>query len=140
MKHNKINYLSSTIVFVLAILYLGCGSPEAPINSIVQCHKCNKVIEGTPAQSVRIFDEDQSWCSNECFRADGNSITGETEEEEQVTCNICSQKFTGRGYELAYSGECKEVDEDHQGFLCSCSCALKARQNFNKAYDDVMGK
>ena len=53
-------------------------------------------------------------------------------------CNICKQKFSGRGYELTYDGACKEIDEGTQGFLCSCACATKARQDLNNAVDEAI--
>ena len=57
---------------------------------------------------------------------------------EEWSCNICKQKFSGRGYELTYDGACKEIDKGTQGFLCSCACANKARQDLNTAVDDAI--
>jgi hypothetical protein len=62
----------------------------------------------------------------------------EDKKPTEWTCSICNGKFTGSGYELTYEGNCKELDENHQGFLCSCSCAKRARQNFNNAVDNAL--
>ena len=57
----------------------------------------------------------------------------------EYTCKICNKKFTHRGIKVNDNGtRCIEILEPMQGFLCSCSCAKAARNNFDKAIDDAI--
>ena len=55
MKHNKINYLSSIIVFVLAILYLGCGFSNAQENASPQLSAGNPETPFVSVEEMPVF-------------------------------------------------------------------------------------
>jgi hypothetical protein len=90
---------------------------------------------------ILAYGSDESKDKSSPNSSTSNSATSNSFEDNKPsewTCNICKNKFTGHGYELTYEGNCKELDENHQGFLCSCSCAKRARQNFNNAVDNAL--
>ena len=57
--------------------------------------------------------------------------------ENKSTCTICGNAFSGRGYKLNYVGDCNEVQEPYQSFICTCNCANKARQNLDNAVAEL---
>ena len=112
MKKNYLKILASAFVVCL-FLFLAAGSDSEK--------KESDTTESTQTETNN-----------------GENSKIEASKPEEFICNICSSKFTGRGYELTYDGNCKQVEEPYQGYLCSCTCAKKARKNFDKAVDDAI--
>ena len=90
-------FLSITI-FVLTIF--GCSSPTKSYT----CHNCKKTMEGEPVESATIIGEEQYWCSNDCFKAEGYTVVDGSETppsgyHKGSSCSDCSGtgKMTNSG-------------------------------------------
>lgn len=59
--------------------------------------------------------------------ADNESVTAETN-----ICDVCGNRFTGRGYTEITHGEWRETEKPYQSFICSRTCGMQHTRNWEE--------
>jgi len=54
----------------------------------------------------------------------------ESNTAETNVCDVCGNRFTGRGYSEIAHGEWRETEKPYQSFICSRTCGMQHTKNW----------